>query len=436
MYEIKENIYCFQYMFFYIFVIYSLIYILILFKNLPPKEDVNFLIKAMDYWKKKPIWKIVALRADSIEEPKDMVKYSFGKWPGTVKVCNCSTNYQEYYIKGVCSDKNLSNNCVNVKEEKEVNFYFYLFKYYVTYYNSDYLTLYSRIDDTKSKCKSGFKKCGLLDSSYHHPFCVKEEEDCVANNFYFVNKGDKIILYFGFNETYINTNKIINNIFIKDTRGCILNEDFIFDEYLLFQNKSDKLVKCDSKNTSSIYRKIPNSAQNKYSIYYSNGIYKNIGKIPGEYYLYNSVNLYSMSYFALNDSFSEYYYSDAFILKYFKFMNFLIFIFLKVGIQLGYFIFIQRTSDSKKYIKYNIVWLIIFLVNIILIWKFNNSLYRTSYFFTFESDDNNFNGIMKKIKSIDVFLVFLILLVHALKLIYIYTQKEQTKYSEFINEDK
>ena len=110
MYEIKENIYCFQYMFFYIFVIYSLIYILILFKNLPPKKDVNFLIKAMDYWKKKPIWTIVALRADSIEEPEDMKKYSFGKWPGTVKGCNCSINYQEYYIKGVCSDKNLSNN--------------------------------------------------------------------------------------------------------------------------------------------------------------------------------------------------------------------------------------------------------------------------------------------------------------------------------------
>ena len=65
---------------------------------------------------------------------------------------------------------------------------------------------------------------------------MKEEQDCVTNNFYFVNKDDKIILYFSFNESYINTNKIINNIFIKDTRGCILNEDFIFDEYLLFQN--------------------------------------------------------------------------------------------------------------------------------------------------------------------------------------------------------
>ena len=71
-------------------------------------------------------------------------------------------------------------------------------------------------------------------------------------------------LHFDFNEKSININRTINNIFIKDTRGCILNEDFIFDEYLLFQNKSDKLVKCDSKNTSSIYRKIPNSAQNKY----------------------------------------------------------------------------------------------------------------------------------------------------------------------------
>ena len=49
MFEIKENIYCFQYMFFYLFIIYSLFYISILFKNLPQKKDVNFIIKVMKY---------------------------------------------------------------------------------------------------------------------------------------------------------------------------------------------------------------------------------------------------------------------------------------------------------------------------------------------------------------------------------------------------
>jgi hypothetical protein len=117
-------------------------------------------------------------------------------------------------------------------------------------------------------------------------------------------------------------------------------------------------------------------------------------------------------------------------------MNFLIFIFLKVGIQLGYFIFIQRTTDSKKYLKFNIGWLIIFLVNLFLIWKFNDSLYRTAYFFTYEADYNNFYNIMSKLKSRDVFLVFLILLVHGFKLIYIYILKDKIKYSEFINEGK
>ena len=76
MIEIKENIYCFQYMFFYIYVIYSIVYLSILFKNLPEKKDVNFLIKAMDYWKKKPIWNIKALNRESIEEPKNMERYS------------------------------------------------------------------------------------------------------------------------------------------------------------------------------------------------------------------------------------------------------------------------------------------------------------------------------------------------------------------------
>ena len=79
MFEIKENIYCFQYMFFYLFIIYSLFYISILFKNLPQKKDVNFIIKVMEYWKKKPIWTMKVLDENSSEEPKDMEKYSFGK---------------------------------------------------------------------------------------------------------------------------------------------------------------------------------------------------------------------------------------------------------------------------------------------------------------------------------------------------------------------
>ena len=143
-----------------------------------------------------------------------------------------------------------------------------------------------------------------------------------------------------------------------------------------------------------------------------------------------------MSYFSLNDSITEYYYSDAFIFKHLKLMNFVVLIFLKVGIQLGYFIFIQKTSESKRFIKYNIGWLIIFLVNFFLIWMFNNSLYRTAYLVSFESDPNNFYTVMGGLKKLDVFLAFLIALVHAFKLIYSYTLKGHTIYSEFINVDK
>ena len=434
--EIKESLYCFQYMFFYMFIMYSLFYISILVKNLPAEKDINFLIKAMDYWKKKPIWKIKPLHINSTEEPEGMEKYSFGKWPGTVEGCNCSTNYLEKYIKDTCSEKDLLNNCINVKEQKPINFYYYIFKYYVTYYDSDYLTLYSRIDETKTKCKSGYKKCGALDNSYYHPFCVKESEDCVANYFYFETKDDLIYLYTGFKETLINKNIAINNIFIKDLFGCIINEEFTSDYYLLFKNKTDKLEKCDSKYTNTVYILIPESDIQKYYIYSSNGIYENIGRIPGDFSYYNAVNLYAMLYFSLNDSITEYYYSDAFIFKHLKFMNFVVLIFLKVGIQLGYFIFIQKTSESKRFIKYNIGWLIIFLVNFFLIWMFNNSLYRTAYLVSFESDPNNFYTVMGGLKKLDVFLAFLIALVHAFKLIYIYTLKEHTKYSEFINVDK
>jgi hypothetical protein len=429
MFEIKENIYCFQYMFFYLFIIYSLFYISILFKNLPQKKDVNFIIKVMEYWKKKPIWTMKVLDENSSEEPKDMEKYSFGKWPGNIKGCNCSRYYYDYFIKDECTELNLTNNCHNVKEQKPITIYNYLFKYYVTYYDADYLTLYSRIDNTKIKCKSGYKKCGILDNSYH-PFCVKETENCVLNYFYFEN--NKKNVNYGFSEDLIDTNNVINNIFIKDTSGCILNEDSLYDQYLLFKNNSDKFEKCDSTNSTTIYNVILNSSSSKSLIYHSNGIYKN-EKIPGEYYYNNELKLYSMKYFALKNSISEYSNSDAFIFIHLKLMNFLIFFFLKVGIQYGYYIFIKKTTESKKYFNFNIGWLIIFLVYLILIWKFNNSLCKTARLISFESDYNNFYSIMRKLRNIEIFLAFIILIVHGLKLIYIYTLKEETKYSQFIN---
>jgi hypothetical protein len=79
MVEIKENITCFQYMFFYIFLIISFIYLRLLSKNIPNEDERNFFIKSMEYWKKKPIWKMKSLNIQSEdEEPKDMEKYSFG----------------------------------------------------------------------------------------------------------------------------------------------------------------------------------------------------------------------------------------------------------------------------------------------------------------------------------------------------------------------
>jgi hypothetical protein len=78
---------------------------------------------------KKPIWNIKAFQIESIEEPKNMERYSLGIWPGTIQGCNCSFIYPNYYIKGACSELNLTNKCVDVKEEKPIKFYLYFFKY-------------------------------------------------------------------------------------------------------------------------------------------------------------------------------------------------------------------------------------------------------------------------------------------------------------------
>ena len=238
MLEIKENIHCFQYMFFYIYLIFSIIYLSVLFKNLPEESDMVFLIKVMDYWKQKPIWSISPVNEEK-EGPPYMEKYSVGIWNGITEGCNCSTSNYDYYLKGSCSNKKYAN----IKEVNPINIYDYYFKYYVSYYDSDYLTLLSRVDKDTYRCKYGYKKCGSLDNLFH-PFCVKEDENCVINHFYFdfqyINKNGTYFIYYGFNRQLINSNFAINNLFINDSSGCIIDKDYLSDEFILYKNKTKK----------------------------------------------------------------------------------------------------------------------------------------------------------------------------------------------------
>ena len=144
-----------------------------------------------------------------------------------------------------------------------------------------------------------------------------------------------------------------------------------------------------------------------------------------------------MIYYGLNDEMEEYYYSDSYIFKYIKLFNILIFIFLKVIIQFGYFIFIQRAIGRKREIIYNSIWTCIFIAYLIFIWLFNNSLYRNSQLMSFYSNKGEiFFNLMKKLRIIDIVLAFIILSVHIFKLLFILTYKKEKKYSEFINKDK
>ena len=429
--EIKENIHCFQYMFFYIYMIYSIFYIIIIFKNIP-NDDREFLVKAMDYWKKKPIWKMKAILNNQTDEPKDMEKYSFGIWPGVNKGCNCSIDYFTFDLsKGSCSNEDLSKNCINVKEEESKIIYSYFFKYFVTYYDSDYLTLLSRTENI-TKCKKGFKRCCYLDN-LNHPFCVKEEEDCVLNYLYFDRYGGKVNLYYGFSEGLIDTNNAVNNIFIDDMNGCALYGDNLNDKIILFKNKTHG--KCDTEKFPSIYIYVTDSGVRKSVIYQQNDIYN--GLIPSSDYRSDNVRLLVMDYYGLHHNITEYYYFDAFIFKYLKILNILVLIIVKGGVQFAYFKFIQKSFLSReKDIKYNIIWLIIFSFNVFFIIIFNNSIQRSAYVTTFESGEDKFYKLMGIIKYIDISLVILIISVHIFKLSYTCINRRKQKYSEFINLDK
>ncbi len=386
MLEIKENILCFQYMFFFIFVIISFIDMRLIFKNLPDEQKLLFLEKAMDYWKKKPIWKMKVLNFEDSEEPENMETYPLGYWPGIIKGCNCSKYRNNLYYKDSCSETNLTNSCSTVQEQSGKNIYNFIFKYYVTYYDSDYLTLLSRVDKNKpSICKEGYKKCGYLDSALLHPFCVKENEDCVANYLFFKSENSYISIYYGFSEELVEKNCALNNLFLVDFNGCILNEDYLVDRFLLFKNNSNKLEQCSPNRGNSIYVPLGQySAVGKNYLYQTNNIYKGDGFIPGEKYS-ETVDLKVMIYYGLNDEMKVYYYADSYIFKNIKLFNILIFIFLKVIIQFGYFIFIQRAFGRKREIIYNSLWTCLFIAYLIFIWLFNNSLYRNSQLMSFDS---------------------------------------------------
>ena len=438
MVEIKENVQCFQYMFFYIFLIISFIYWRLLSKNIPNKDDIKFFLKVIEYWKKKPIWKMEVLQIQSEEEPKNMEKYSFGIWPGIYEGCNCSYSSSSFYnyYKGSCSKKNLSNNCIGVEEQDPIKIYNYNFKFFVTYYDSDYLTLLSRVEKKNSeyKCKKGFKTCGILDSSGERPFCVKENEDCVINYFYFRKLSIFILVYWGFNENITETNFVTNNLFLADSEGCILDEDYLVDDFTLFKNKTDKLVKCKPGKTGNIYSYVTDSGMNKKDLYKYNNIYKGFENIPDP----NSfVNMYSMVYYGLNDTFDNYYYADANVLDNLQLFNILIFIILKVGIQLGYFFFLNKVyfKDKKKEIIYNGIWACVFITYLILIWLFNNSVYRSGLLISAESGDNLYK-IIEKLRIIDIIMAFIILVAQIIKLANLINNKGIKKYSEFINKDK
>ena len=379
---------------------------------------------------------------EETDEPKDMEKYSFGIWPGTYEGCNCSSNnnYADNYYKGSCSRENLINNCINMEGNDPVNIYTYYSKYYVSYYDSDYLSLLKRtekednLSSNKSICKTGYKKCGNLDNTGLRPFCVKEDEDCVMNYVIFTRIGSNANLRCGFNENLTEYNNIINNLFIVDSSGCILYEDYLNDDFVLFKNTSNKNIKCKPNNSKNIYNYVTGSYIYKNNLYLTNNIYKGYTNIPSRL---DRVEMYSMIYYGLNESMSEYYYFDADILENIKIYNILVFIIMKAGIQLGYFLFINKAAfnQRKKEIIYNCIWTFVFIAYLVLIWLFNNSIYRSALLISSESGDGLFTAI-GTLRILDIICGFLISIPQILKLILIISNKNKKKYLVFVNKDK
>jgi len=132
-----------------------------------------------------------------------------------------------------------------------------------------------------------------------------------------------------------------------------------------------------------------------------------------------------------------YYYSDVHIFQKVEIFNLWLFIIFKLVFQSGYFICneIIKFKSRKLVLIIDSIWSCVFITHSVLVFLFDISIFRTAGLIPDEDPYIKSFGIMKPLCIIDIVAAFMILIAHALKFVTIIINKEQKKFSEFINED-
>ena len=229
---------------------------------------------------------------ENCKEKNKIVHFSY---PGTVKGCKCPLSLK----KEECSkDDSL---CYNVQSTFEEDLTLWKKETLCVKRNSlNYRSLWKLSVAKDKDCETGFKKCGILDST-NNILCIDRTLDCPVNYIALANMHETNTLtgtnlqfsnskYLDFSKKYIE-NAIPLEFKIYEENVCSFSSEVFKSSkssYKLDNNGLtfvDKCSKLETKYTSDAYEYDSSfttlDQENKYELFYDNNIYHVVNNLPG-----------------------------------------------------------------------------------------------------------------------------------------------------------
>lgn len=147
--------------------------ILSLLFYIPYGNEKTYAELSSSTWKNHPIQSISTTQLFGYE------KYDVFDQEDIDTFCDCT--FIDGYRKpssGECSQEQKNDGCIEYTKNKAYNYK--NINLYVKFFPADYLTLFSRVhneEEYRGLCKTGYKRCGLLDV-FNNSFCIADGEEC------------------------------------------------------------------------------------------------------------------------------------------------------------------------------------------------------------------------------------------------------------------
>ncbi len=290
-----------------------------------PSFSISFLDELIENLQSTPLF---TLKTSSCSNALEL-----GYWGGIQSGCDClgkSDSHKKYskknkIDKGSCSHQD--KGCKDISSISKVSLQIYegirfcfnedssIVKHGYKYYLDNSVPF-------NSKCKEGYKQCGILDT-LNQILCLKENESCPINDFYIdsnekSNPEYKVIPLKNNKYLHYTNSRINNSILIKlklseNNEPCINPGEYSWNYHYELEPSSSRCQKSFLNSTVDYRYKFIDST-NKYDIYKDNGIIDKTDHLPR----YNrtiiqneNLNLYHRTYLGfekqcLNDFSFEY----------------------------------------------------------------------------------------------------------------------------------